>query len=85
MPAMPAASGAARGAMTKNDPVPKRTIRDGAAEAAPSREASDQKRPRPQTHKRTIRDGAAEAAPSRDASNYALGSCCVMQWMLPPP
>ena len=55
--AMPAASGAARGAMTKNDPVPKRTIRDG----------------------------AAEAAPSRDASNYALGSCCVMQWMLPPP
>lgn len=54
---MPAASGAARGAMTKNDPVPKRTIRDG----------------------------AAEAAPSREASNYALGSCCVMQWMLPPP
>ena len=57
MPVMPAASGAARGAMTKNDPVPKRTIRDG----------------------------AAEAAPSHDASNYALGSCCVMQWMLPPP
>ena len=45
-----------------------------------------QKRPRPQTHpKRTTRDGAAEAASSRDASNYALGSCCVMQWMLPPP
>ncbi len=56
-PGMPAASGAARGAMTKNDPVPKRATRDG----------------------------AAEAAPSRDASNYALGSCCVMQWMLPPP
>lgn len=56
-PGMPAASGAARGAMAKNDPVPKRTIRDG----------------------------AAEAAPSREASNYALGSCCVMQWMLPPP
>lgn len=54
---MPAAYGAASGAMTKNDPVPKRTTRDG----------------------------AAEAAPSRDASNYALGSCCVMQWMLPPP
>lgn len=54
---MPAACGAAGGAMTKNDPVPKCTTRDG----------------------------AAEAAPSRDASNYALGSCCVMQWMLPPP
>ena len=73
MPAMPAASGAARGAMTKNDPVPKHaTARGEMAKNDP-------------VPKRTTRDGAAEAAPSRDASNYALGSCCVMQWMLPPP
>ena len=73
MPAMPAASGAARGAMTKNDPVPKH---------ATARGAMAKNDPVP---KRTTRDGAAEAASSRDASNYALGSCCVMQWMLPPP
>ena len=73
MPAMPAASGAARGAMTKNDPVP---------ECATARGAMTKNDPVP---KRTTRDGAAEATPSRDASNYALGSCCVMQWMLPPP
>ncbi len=72
-PGMPAASGAARGAMTKNDPVPKH---------ATARGAMTKNDPVP---KRTTRDGAAEAAPSRDASNYALGSCCVMQWMLPPP
>lgn len=66
-------SGAARGAMTKNDPVP---------ECATARGVMTKNDPVP---KRTTRDGAAEAAPSRDASNYALGSCCVMQWMLPPP
>lgn len=78
MPAMPAASGAARGAMTKNDPVP---------ECATARGVMTKNDPVPKRAipKRAIRDGAAEAAPSRDASNYALGSCCVMQWMLPPP